>query len=85
MGLKLDRSAFALAIGAGLALSSGAFAQSPAKVTAADYDRAVKMLSQNTNPLVDHDAKGVTWLDDTSFVWFDNDVNGARHITREQR
>lgn len=80
MGVKLDRSACALAIGAGLALSSGAFAQSPAKVTAADYDRAVKMLSQNTNPLVDHDAKGVTWLDDKSFVWFDNDANGVRVV-----
>ena len=80
MGVKLDRSAFALAIGAGIALSSGANAQAPAKVTAADYDRAVKMLSQYTNPLVDHDAKGVTWLDDKTFVWFDNDANGVRVV-----
>ena len=61
----------------GLGASGVLVAQNRRALTTADYDRAVKMLSQNTNPLVDHDAKGVTWLDDKSFVWFDNDANGV--------
>ena len=74
MGVKVQRGALrALTVGATLALASNAWAQSPAQVTAADYDRAVKMLSQYTNPLVDHAATGVTWLDDKTFAWFDND------------
>lgn len=76
MGLKLERGAAALVVCAGVALSNGAFAQ--AQVTEADYARAEKMLSQNTAPLVDHAATGVKWLDDTSFVYVDNDANGAR-------
>lgn len=81
MGVKVQRGALrALTVGATLALTSNAWAQSPAQVTAADYDRAVKMLSQNTIPLVDHAATGVTWLDDKTFVWFDNDANGVRMV-----
>jgi dipeptidyl-peptidase-4 len=81
MGVKLERGALrALTVGATIALSSGAWAQGPAQVTTADYDRAVKMLSQYTMPLVDHAAMGVTWLDDTSFVWFDNDAKGVRVV-----
>jgi hypothetical protein len=76
MGLKLERGAAALVVCAGVALSNGAFAQ--AQVTEADYARAEKMLSQNTAPLVDHAATGVKWLDDGSFVYVDNDANGAR-------
>ena len=58
MGVKVDRSATALVLCAGLALSQGALAQSPpAKVTKADYDRAASMLSQTVNPLVDHAAR----------------------------
>ena len=76
MGLKLDRGAAALVVCAGVAMSSGAFAQ--AKVTEADYARAEKMLSQNTAPLVDHAIAGVKWLNDGAFVYVDNDANGAR-------
>ena len=78
MGVKVDGSATALVLCAGLALSQGALAQSPAKVTKADYDRAASMLSQTVNPLVDHAAQAVKWLDDTTFVYVDNDVNGTR-------
>ena len=78
MGVKVDGSATALVLCAGLALSQGALAQSPAKVTKADYDRAASMLSQTVNPLVDHAVQAVQWLDDTTFVYVDNDVNGTR-------
>lgn len=76
MGMKLERGTAALLVCAGVALSPVAFAQ--AKVTEADYARAEKMLSQNTSPLIDHAVAGVKWLDDTTFVYVDNDANGAR-------
>lgn len=76
MGMKLERGTAALLVCAGVALSPLAFAQ--AKVTEADYARAEKMLSQNTAPLVDHAVAGVKWLNDTTFVYVDNDANGAR-------
>ena len=50
-----------------LTLSAGAYAQ--AQVTAADYERATKMLGDRTTPLVDGWARGATWLDDGSVVY----------------
>ena len=50
-----------------LTLSAGAYAQ--AQVTAADYERATKMLGDRTTPLIDGWARGATWLDDGSVVY----------------
>ncbi len=47
-------------------------------LTAADYARAVAMLAQNTDPLVDHDVERVHWLDDTHFWYRDHDASGDR-------
>jgi len=77
MGIKLDRGATsALLVCAGSLLASGAFAQ--ARVTEEDYARAERMLSANTVPLVDHAISGVKWLDDTHFLYVDNDAKGVR-------
>ena len=51
-----------------LAFSTAAVAQSKA-YTAADYDRAVKMLNFNTNPLVDRGGVRPTFLPDGRF-WY---------------
>ena len=39
-----------------------------AQVTAADYERAARMLGDRTAPLLDHAVSGATWLDDGSLV-----------------
>src|SRR5207237_8729044 len=50
--------------------STSIFAQQPKRVfTAADYDRAVKMLGQSLNGLVVGGAAQVTWLPDGRF-WY---------------
>src|SRR5690348_9083979 len=46
------------------------------QLTDADYARAVKFLSQETEPLVDHDVQRVNWLDDTHFWYRDHDASG---------
>ena len=46
------------------------------QLTDADYARAVKFLSQKTEPLVDHDVQRVNWLDDTHFWYRDHDTSG---------
>jgi dipeptidyl aminopeptidase/acylaminoacyl peptidase len=46
------------------------------QLTAADYGRAVRFLSQETTPLVDHDVQRATWLDDTHFWYRDHDASG---------
>ncbi|QIL19557.1 S9 family peptidase [Thermomonas sp. HDW16] len=40
-----------------------------AQVTAADYQRATKMLGDRTAPLVDDTVRATTWLDDGSLVY----------------
>src|SRR5207342_1615516 len=75
MGVMQGRGAATVGL---LLVAGGAFAQSPARVTEADYARAERMLGQNTNPLVDHAVQGVKWLDDGHFVYVDNDANGTR-------
>src|SRR4029079_15071955 len=46
------------------------------QLTDADYARAVKFLSQSTDPLVDHDVQRVKWLDATHFWYRDHDASG---------
>jgi dipeptidyl aminopeptidase/acylaminoacyl peptidase len=56
-----------------LAFGAGVYA---GQLTAADYARAVRFLSQETAPLVDHDVQRVTWLDATYFWYRDHDASG---------
>ncbi|BCT92117.1 dipeptidyl peptidase IV [Lysobacter helvus] len=78
MGLKLQAGASVAVL---FLCTGGAFAQTPARVTEADYARAERMLGQNTGPLVDHAVTGVKWLDDGHFVYFESDANGM-HLQR---
>ena len=79
MGVKIERAATsALLLCAGSLVATGALAQGPAKVTEQDYARAERMLPQHVSPLVDHAITGVKWLDDTTFVYVDQDAKGAR-------
>ena len=52
-----------------LAVSGMGMGDAAAQVTAADYERAAKMLGDRTAPLVDGGVRGVTWLDDGSVVY----------------
>ncbi|MBF9174411.1 S9 family peptidase, partial [Xanthomonas campestris pv. campestris] len=54
-----------------------ASAQAPS-VTAADYARAERLVSYLAQPLVDHAATQVTWLDPTHVVYVDHDARGDR-------
>ena len=54
-----------------LAVSGMGMGDAAAQVTAADYERAAKMLGDRTAPLVDGGVRGVTWLDDGSVVLLD--------------
>ncbi|MEA9482290.1 S9 family peptidase [Xanthomonas campestris] len=54
-----------------------ASAQAPS-VTAADYARAERLVSYLAQPLVDHAATQVTWLDPTHVVYVDHDAKGDR-------
>ena len=52
-----------------LAVSGMGMGDAAAQVTAADYERAAKMLGDRTAPLVDGGVRGVAWLDDGSVVY----------------
>ncbi|RFF77559.1 S9 family peptidase [Xanthomonas campestris pv. campestris] len=54
-----------------------ASAQAPS-VTDADYARAERLVSYLAQPLVDHAATQVTWLDPTHVVYVDHDAKGDR-------
>ncbi|WDK31202.1 S9 family peptidase [Xanthomonas campestris] len=54
-----------------------ASAQAPS-VTDADYARAERLVSYLAQPLVDHAATQVTWLDPTHVVYVDHDARGDR-------
>ncbi|MBS0226615.1 MAG: DPP IV N-terminal domain-containing protein [Proteobacteria bacterium] len=56
-------------------------AQTPAQLTAADYDRAVKTLGDRTGPLVDGMVSVVSWLDDDSVVYRET-TGGKTHFLR---
>ena len=62
---------------AGLAATGAAQTRA---VTAEDYARAERFLGQHTNPLVDHAAQQVSWLDDGQFYYLDQDARGTRFI-----
>jgi len=64
--------ACALLVGA-VAFGAAAHAR---QLADADYARAVKFLSQDTEPLVDHDVQRVKWLDATHFWYTDHDASG---------
>ena len=52
-----------------LLVSGMGMGDAAAQITAADYERAAKMLGDRTAPLVDGGVRGVTWLDDGSVVY----------------
>ncbi|UQA39626.1 DPP IV N-terminal domain-containing protein, partial [Xanthomonas oryzae] len=54
-----------------------ASAQTPA-VTEADYARAERLISYAAQPLVDHAATRLHWLDATHVVYVDHDAKGNR-------
>ena len=56
-------------VGAGLAGTGAAAHAQRAQVSPAEYDRAVKMLGQNVNPLVIGGTVQATWLPDGRF-WY---------------
>ncbi|WP_206215786.1 hypothetical protein, partial [Pseudomonas viridiflava] len=58
-------------------LPAMASAQAPS-VTAAYYARAERLVSYLAQPLVDHAATQVTWLDPTHVVYVDHDAKGDR-------
>jgi dipeptidyl aminopeptidase/acylaminoacyl peptidase len=58
-----------------LAFAVGTGAQAR-QLTDADYARAVKVLPQNVDPLVDHAVQRATWLDATHFWYIDHDASG---------
>jgi dipeptidyl-peptidase 4 len=60
-------------------LSTAAFAQQKV-FTAADYDRAVKMLSFNTSPLVDRGSVNPTFLPDGRFWYRALTPTGAEYV-----
>lgn len=68
-----------LVTGIGMGMGD-AMAQAPALATA-DYERAASMLGDRTNPLVDHAASGVGWLDDGSVVYRER-TGGVERVLR---
>jgi dipeptidyl aminopeptidase/acylaminoacyl peptidase len=52
-----------------LVVSGLGMGDAAAQVSAADYERAAKMLGDRTAPLVDGGVRGVAWLDDGSVVY----------------
>ncbi len=82
-GSRLDGSCLrgALAIAAlSLALLPLAAAAQQRALTDADYARAERLLSYNTNDLVDHAVTDVTWLDAGHFWYRDHDANGDHFL-----
>ena len=64
-----------------LLVSGMAAGDAAAQVTAADYERAAKMLGDRTAPLVDHAVLGPAWLDDGSLVYRER-TNGVERVLR---
>jgi hypothetical protein len=60
-------------------LTVAAAAQRPA-LTAADYDRAVRMLSFNTDPRVDRNGVRATWLADGRFYYRVLTATGSEYV-----
>ncbi len=60
--------------------TSVAVAQSRRVVTAADYDRAVKMLAPNLNGLVMNDTVGPNWLPDGRFWYVRTTPTGTENV-----
>ncbi|HKS92663.1 MAG TPA: DPP IV N-terminal domain-containing protein, partial [Tepidiformaceae bacterium] len=68
------------AIGGVLALLSAGSANAEGRqLTAQDYARAERFMPYNTEPLVDHDVRGVHWLDDGRFWFIDHDSSGDHY------
>ena len=69
-----------------LALASGASAQSGRAFTAADYDRAVRMLGAAVNPLViGGTTPGLTWLPDGRFHYRSVRTAGTEYVLVDPR
>ncbi len=60
-----------VALAASFAVAAPAVAQSAPKITAADYDRAVRFLRPNVDPLVIGGDVTAHWLPDGRF-WYRN-------------
>src|SRR5579875_1788813 len=69
-----------LALIGALVTVSAPVAHAQRALTTADYDRAVKMLSFNVNPLVTGGTVNVTWLPDDRFYYRDVTPNGAEWV-----
>lgn len=77
MHVRPTRCRFAL-IGAILATAPAVNAQRI--LTTADYDRAVKMLAQNTNPLVSGGTVNATWMPDGRFYYRNTTAGGSEWL-----
>ncbi|KAF1712207.1 S9 family peptidase [Pseudoxanthomonas kalamensis DSM 18571] len=73
--------AWAAALACLLALEASA--QDTMKITADDYARAAKLIPQNANPLLDHAATRITWLDAGRFWYIDHDADGDRFLIHD--
>jgi dipeptidyl aminopeptidase/acylaminoacyl peptidase len=62
-----------------IAIATPAAAQSTPKITAADYDRAVRFLAPSVNPLVVGGEVAAHWLPDGRF-WYRNEVAGGHEF-----
>src|SRR6185437_6991937 len=60
-------------------LSAGTAVAEGRQLTAQDYARAERFMPYNTEPLVDHDVRGVHWLDNRRFWFLDHDSSGDHY------
>lgn len=60
-------------------LSAGSAIADGSQLTAQDYARAERFMPYNTEPLVDHDVRGVHWLDNRRFWFLDHDSSGDHY------
>src|SRR5688572_12548292 len=68
-------------LGLALIVASGVpIAQSRDALTAADYDRAVRMLAPALNGLVVNDSVNVTWLPDGRFWYVRTTASGPENV-----
>src|SRR6476646_7929912 len=78
---NMNRSRILLVFLCVFLLASIGHAQQPARVfTADDYARAEKMLSYNTDPLVDRNGVRATWLPDGRFYYRVMTASGSEFV-----
>ncbi len=77
--LRLARFLFPVALASGL-IAAAAQAQQPRALTAADYDRAVRMLGPNLTGLVIGGSVNPTWLANDRFWYRSETANGTTFL-----